>query len=284
MFPQTTWRLPVTLTIAGSDSSGGAGIQADLKTFSALSCYGMSVITAITAQNTQGIQAVSGVSPECVRAQLHAVLSDIKTDAIKTGMLYSTEIVAVLVDYFKNQSVSNLVVDPVMLSSSGTSLLDAAATTLLIEQLFPQATVVTPNRTEASALLKRALTCYAEVEEACQELLAMGMKAVLLKGGDFEEHTSSDCLSYYEPSGQLVVKWFSSPRLQTRNTHGTGCTLSSAITAYLARGLLLQDAVSAAKTYLTGALNAGRALNIGKGKGPLQHFWKRNMDEGADKK
>nr|7R8Y_A Chain A, Phosphomethylpyrimidine Kinase [synthetic construct]7R8Y_B Chain B, Phosphomethylpyrimidine Kinase [synthetic construct] len=263
--------MPVALTIAGSDSGGGAGIQADLKTFSALGVYGMSVITAVTAQNTLGVQGVHDIPPELVAAQIDAVFEDLRVDAVKTGMLSNAEIVEAVAEALRRYGVRPLVVDPVMVAKSGDPLLAPDAVEALKERLFPLATIITPNLPEAEVLLGRPIRTEEEMEEAARRLLALGPKAVLLKGGHLEGEEAVDLLA----DGEGIHR-FSAPRVQTRNTHGTGCTLSAAIAAHLARGHDLPEAVREAKAYLTGAIKA--APSIGHGHGPVNHFhawWKR---------
>lgn len=254
--------LPV-LSVAGSDCSGGAGIQADLKTMSALGCYAMSVITAVTAQNTCGVYAVEGISPEIVAAQIDAVFSDIPPLAVKTGMLYSDRIVAEVARSLAAHGVKHLVVDPVMVSTSGSRLISEEAIECMVTRLFPLAEVVTPNVAEAAVL-----TASANPDEQAAKIMAMGPKSVLLKGGDRAGDHKTDLL--YLADG--TVRRFSSPAVDTVNTHGTGCTLSSAIASFLANGRSLADAVAEAKDYVTSALRAGALYKIGEGHGPVDHF------------
>jgi hydroxymethylpyrimidine/phosphomethylpyrimidine kinase len=258
----------VALTIAGSDSSGGAGIQADLKTFSALGCYGMSVITALTAQNTQGVQAISAVPPKFVQQQLDSCFSDIKINAIKTGMLFSASIIEVVAEYITNHRIP-LIVDPVMVSKNGSLLLKKNAINSLSEKLLPLTTLLTPNIDEAEYLLKKSIINRQTMQRATRELCDMGPKAVLLKGGHLHAKTSDDCL-YIRKDKKFY--WFEAQRVVTNNTHGTGCTLSSAITAFLAQGNKLTDSVSYAKEYITKALVAGSKYKLGSGHGSVHHF------------
>ena len=265
------------LTIAGSDSGGGAGIQADLKTFSALGCYGMSVITAITAQNTREVTAVHAVPVETVVAQLDAVLSDMGADAVKIGMLLSAEIAAAVGESLTRWRAGPVVLDPVMVAKSGDRLLAEAAVESLRRHVFPIADLVTPNMPEAEALLSRAIDGRAAMEQAAIELLAFGPKAVLLKGGHLESDHSADVLVYEDEGRHLMRRWFEYPRIATPNTHGTGCTLSSAVAAYLARGMRLEPAVERARSYIQKAIEAGAAYSLGTGHGPVHHFhalWK----------
>ncbi len=265
------------LTIAGSDSGGGAGVQADLKTFSALGCYGMSVITALTAQNTQEVTAVHAVPIDVVAAQIDAVLSDIGVDAVKIGMLLSAEIASTVAERLKQWQAGPVVLDPVMVAKSGDRLLAAAAIESLRKYVFPLADVVTPNLPEAAALLDRPVEGREDMEKAAIELLGFGPKAVLLKGGHLESDQSADLLVYEDEGAHLMRRWFEYPRIDTPNTHGTGCTLSSAIAAYLARGMRLEPAVERARSYMQKAIEAGAGYTLGKGHGPVHHFhavWK----------
>lgn len=259
---------PIALTIAGSDSSGGAGIQADLKTFSALGVYGASVITALTAQNTRGVTGVHSVPADFIRAQMDAVFSDLVVKAIKIGMLGTAEAVeAVAAGLDAHARNTPVVLDPVMVAASGDALLEIGGEAAL-RDLIPCATLITPNIPEAARLLG---TIEARDEDAMEEqaraLLALGAKAVLLKGGHGGGAQSVDILVDGEGSAR-----FAAPRLQTRNTHGTGCTLASAITAHLAHGASLPEAVTRAKSYITGAIATADALEIGQGRGPVHHF------------
>ena len=262
--------MPVAVTIAGSDSGGGAGIQADLKTFSALGVYGASVITALTAQNTREISGVLDVPEAFVARQINAVFSDIDVAATKIGMLARKDIVAAVADGLRRFGARHVVLDPVMLASSGTRLLSEDAVEALARLLFPLADVVTPNLPEAAALLGEGLAAdeSAAIGQG-EKLMRLGARAVLIKGGHREDAQSIDLL--IEETG---VTRHTAARIATRNTHGTGCTLSSAIAAGLAKGQSLQEAVSSAKLYLTGALAAADRLKIGSGKGPLHHFYR----------
>jgi len=263
-----TGSTPIALTIAGSDSGGGAGIQADLKTFAALSVFGCSAISSLTAQNTLGVQGVLPVPPGFVRQQIDSVLSDIAVNAIKTGMLATADIIRAVAESLNAFKSVPLVVDPVMIATSGDRLLDEDAVAVLIAQLLPLATLITPNLHEAAALLNLPLaTDLHRMRMQGEALLRLGAKAVLMKGGHSEASEAVDLLVTAES-----VKTFSAPRLQTRNTHGTGCTLASAITAGLAKGLALEDAVAQAKVYLHAALAASEQLHIGQGSGPVHHF------------
>jgi hydroxymethylpyrimidine/phosphomethylpyrimidine kinase len=259
---------PIALTIAGSDSSGGAGIQADLKTFSALGVYGASVITAVTAQNTLGVAGIHEIPPEFVAAQLDAVLSDLAIDAVKIGMLARADIIEAVARGLDRHRARNIVLDPVMIASSGDRLLCADAGDALRRELIPRALVITPNLPEAAALLDTPVAKdEAEMQAQGERLRAAGANAVLIKGGHAQGAESVDLLVE-----QAHVTRFASRRVATHNTHGTGCTLSSAIAAGLAKGLALPDAVRAAKTYVTAAITAADDLSVGKGRGPVHHF------------
>ena len=260
-------RYPRLLSIAGSDSGGGAGIQADLKTFAALGCFGMTAITALTAQNTTGVRAIHAAPPDMLRAQIDAVLEDIGVDAVKIGMLHSPEIVQVVASAIDRHALPHVVLDPVMVATSGAVLIDSPAIAALVRELFGRAVLVTPNLDEAALLVGRPLASEADMEVAARELLAKGARAVLVKGGHLAGDLVSDLL--LQAVGQ--PHWMRAPRIATANTHGTGCTLSSAIAAYLALGYNLVDAVEAARTYVRGALLAGATVKTGQGSGPLNH-------------
>lgn len=262
-------RVPIALTIAGSDSSGGAGIQADLKTFSAFGVYGASVLTALTAQNTLGVQGVDAVRPQFVVDQLASVLSDLNVGAIKTGMLATAPIVKAIAGELSRRQRLPLVVDPVMVATSGDVLLAPDAIDALKSDLFPLATLITPNIPEAAALLGAppADTDDAAVDQACA-LARLGKAAVLLKGGHGSGSVAVDILCVDGDVTQFVA-----PRIDTPHTHGTGCTLSAAIAALLARGAVLEDAVRRAKAYVSAALAAGRDIGVGQGSGPVDHLY-----------
>ncbi|MTI61706.1 MAG: bifunctional hydroxymethylpyrimidine kinase/phosphomethylpyrimidine kinase [Firmicutes bacterium] len=272
--------LKKALTIAGSDSGGGAGIQADLKTFSALGVYGLSVITSITAQNTTGVIAVEDISPAMVAKQIDAVFSDIQIDAVKIGMVSNREIIKVIVEGLRKWDVKNIVLDPVMMSESGSKLLDVEARSTLIKELIPLADIITPNLSEASVLLEREVITLKDMEKAVRELTKMGCGSVLLKGGHLTDRTSAKKTTraidvYYD--GQLLLR-YQADRVKTRNTHGTGCTYSSAIAAYLAFGLKMDRAIARAKDYITGAIQ--NSFNIGEGAGPTNHFYNLWKEKG----
>jgi hydroxymethylpyrimidine/phosphomethylpyrimidine kinase len=254
------------LTIAGSDSGGGAGIQADLKTFAALGVYGASVITAITAQNTLGVTAVHDVPTEIIAAQLDAVLSDIGADAAKTGMLSSAPIIATVAAGVRRYGLTKLVVDPVMIAKSGDRLLREDAVAALRRELLPLALVVTPNIPEAEVLADMTIATDEDRHEAARRIAAFGPRYVIIKGG----HAAGDPVDYLY-DGITVTPIAAGPRIETQNTHGTGCTFSSAITAGLAKGLAVEIAVREAKAYIVAALRASFA--VGAGHSPVHHFY-----------
>ena len=249
------------LTIAGSDPSGGAGIQADLKTFSSLRVYGMAIISALTAQNTLGVSAVAEISPEFVAQQLDAVFTDLAPDAVKTGMLLTAAVIDTVANKMKQYGVVNLVVDPVMVSTSGAPLLQSDAINTLRNVLLPLAGLVTPNVNEASTLTSKAVVNVEDMEEAALRIHAMGPRHVLIKGGHLAGNDATDVLF----DGKEFTH-FQSPRLVTRDTHGTGCVLSAAITAYVAEGEAVRDAIRLGKEFVTAAIKNG--LRIGNGSGP----------------
>lgn len=253
------------LTIAGSDSGGGAGIQADLKTFSAHGVYGMSVITAVTAQNTQGVFAVEDISPEVIGRQIEAVFEDIGVDALKIGMVSQIETIGIIAEKIEYYRAPNVVVDPVMISKSGYDLLQPKAKEALINRLIPLALVVTPNIPEAEVIISEKIKTINDMEKAAQKIYEMGPKNVLIKGGHRQDE-ATDVLF----DGRKF-QYFKKTRINTKNTHGTGCTLSSSIAAFLARGLTVAEAVREAKEYITIAIE--NALSIGKGVGPIHHFY-----------
>ena len=262
---------PIALTIAGSDSSGGAGIQADLKTFAALGVYGASVITALTAQNTQGVSGIHQVPAEFVTAQIDAVFSDLAVGAVKIGMVAHPPVIDAIVAGLKRWSPKHVVLDPVMVATSGDRLLAAEAVDALRTKLIPLASVITPNLPEAAALLDEAVAAdEAAVEKQGRRLLALGCKAVLIKGGHGagrREHR----LSRRSPSGVIAL---AAPRIATKNTHGTGCSLSSAIAAGLAKGEDMETAVRNAKAWVSAAIAAADRFSVGHGHGPIHHFHK----------
>ncbi len=259
-----------TLTIAGSDSGGGAGIQADLKTFSALGCFGMSAITALTAQNTRVVTGIFPVPPEFIGQQIDAVMEDIGTDAIKIGMLHSPQVIEMVAKKLVQWECRNIVLDPVMISKSGDNLLQTDAVQALKTVLIPKATLITPNLPEASVLLDREVETMEDMTRAVKDLAGIGCPNVLLKGGHLTHGDSCDLL--YQKSTDTMTK-LPGTRINTPNSHGTGCTLSSAVCANLAKGIELETAVRNAKAYITGALAAGAEYTTGKGHGPVHHFY-----------
>ena len=258
--------IPTAMTIAGSDSGGGAGIQADLKTFAALGVYGTSVLTAITAQNTVGVTAVHEIPTDIIAAQIQAIMADIGADAVKTGMLSSTAIVCLVAEELERQRIALLVVDPVMVAKSGDALLQEEAIEALRTRLLPLAAVVTPNIPEAEALTGLKITGSADMRRAAELILRMGARSVVVKGG----HRQGPATDLFYDGSRFQE--FTAPRIDTRNTHGTGCTFASAVAAGLARGMEVIDAVALAKEYVTEAIR--RAFPLGQGHGPLNHFYK----------
>ena len=254
------------MTIAGSDSGGGAGIQADLKTFAALGVYGASALTAITAQNTVGVTAVHEIPTDIITAQIDAVLDDIGADAVKTGMLSSSPIIECVSQAVQRHQVQRLVVDPVMVAKSGDSLLREDAIDSLRSLLLPLAVVVTPNIPEAEALTSRAITSPDAARVAAREIVNMGCRSVVVKGG----HLDGPATDLFFDG--VTFREFTSPRIETKNTHGTGCTFASAVAAGLAQGMTPADAVALAKEYVTEAIR--HSFPIGQGHGPLNHFWR----------
>jgi hydroxymethylpyrimidine/phosphomethylpyrimidine kinase len=262
-------KTPIALTVAGSDSSGGAGIQADLKTFSAFGVYGASVVTALTAQNTRGVEGIHAVPAGFVAAQLDAVLSDLDVAAIKTGMLADAQIVEAVARALRAAPSIPLIVDPVMVATSGDVLLAPEAVAALKHDLVPLATLITPNLAEAAILLGTSeAEGEAEMLDQSRALLALGCRAVLLKGGHTQGAAAVDLLADAAGAERLALA-----RLDTLHTHGTGCTLSAAVAALLARGTTLAEAVRRAKAYVWHGLRHGRALGVGHGRGPLDHLF-----------
>ncbi len=258
------------LTIAGSDSGGGAGIQADLKTFSALGCYGMTVITALTAQNTKGVTGIHPVPPSFVAEQMEAVFTDIGADAVKIGMLFSKELIETVAMLLKKYEVKKVVLDPVMVAQSGDILLKNDAIDAIKKYLMPLSTVVTPNIPEAEALLNIKIHEMTDIQKAAKALAKYGSKSILIKGGHLEDMESTD-LMYLADDDRFVS--LAQDRIKTSNNHGTGCTLSSAIASYLAKGDTTTEAVEKAKNYITKALIAGSTYKLGQGHGPVHHFF-----------
>ncbi|UTW11303.1 bifunctional hydroxymethylpyrimidine kinase/phosphomethylpyrimidine kinase [Marinobacterium rhizophilum] len=268
MQPRSPHACPIALTIAGSDSGGGAGIQADLKAFSALGVYGASVIAALTAQNTREVRAIQDVPPEFIRSQIQTVFDDLAVGAVKIGMLSQPAVIAVVAEELQRYGARNIVLDPVMVAKSGDKLLAEAAVESLRTRLLPLATILTPNLPEAAVLLECAEPADRdEMILAARALLEFGPQAVLLKGGHLQGQDSADLLCTRD---QLL--WLPARRIDTRNTHGTGCTLSSAIAAELAKGMPVQSAIENAKAYISAAIAAADRLEIGSGHGPVHHF------------
>ncbi len=265
--PQRYLRL---LTIAGSDSGGGAGIQGDLKTFAALGAYGMSALTALTAQNTCGVRAIHSVPAAFLKAQIEAVMDDIGVDAVKIGMLHTPEVVEVVAWAIDHYGWSQVVLDPVMVATSGDRLIAAETVQVLVRELFPRASVVTPNLDEAALLIGRAIPNAEALAAAADALLALGARAVLLKGGHLPGLAGQDVVDVLAQAA-VPQQRYSAARINSRNLHGTGCTLSSAMAAYLAQGLALPDAVAQARNYVRAAIQAGAELRLGAGCGPLNH-------------
>ncbi|WP_090047076.1 bifunctional hydroxymethylpyrimidine kinase/phosphomethylpyrimidine kinase [Limnohabitans sp. 2KL-27] len=265
---QTTSRYPRLLTIAGSDSGGGAGIQADIKTFSALGCYGMSAITALTAQNTIGVRAIHAIPPQMLREQIDAVVEDIGVDAVKIGMLHAPDIVQVVAEAIDKHQLAQVVLDPVMIATSGAMLIENEAVQALVQHLFHRVQLITPNLDEAGFLVGHTLKNEADMEAAADQLLHLGARAVLIKGG----HLSGDTVADLFVSSNAQKWWLRSARIHSPNTHGTGCTLSSAIAAHLALGVPLQPAIEKSHAFIRQALQAGANVRTGSGSGPLNHL------------
>ena len=262
------------LTIAGSDSGGGAGIQADIKAISAMGCYAASAITAITVQNTLGVQAVHPVPLDILRGQIDAVLSDIGADAVKIGMLHSSEVVILVAEMIEKYGITNVVLDPVMVSTSGHRLIEEDAVEVIKSRLLPLARVITPNVPEAEILAGCKIAGEDEFEAIARRLSDNGNVSVLMKAG----HLSGDSLvDYFYNAEDDTITRLQSKRVQTKNTHGTGCTLSSAFAAALAKGEGLTMAATSAKSYIEQAIISGAAYEIGGGHGPVNHFWNMQM-------
>ena len=274
----TSIQIPKVLTIAGSDSGGGAGVQADLKVITSLGGYGLSVITAITAQNTLGVTRIQNIDLDVIEAQIDAVLLDIGADIVKIGMLASPEIVRTVAIALRRHGIKKIVLDPVLRATSGASLGGDDTAQAMMKELFPIASIITPNLDEASLLLGRELSSPNDFKLAAQELLEMGPQAVLIKGGHLDAtHTQiTDYLMWRSIEDDLEVvlsKEFKHDRITTANTHGTGCSLASAIATYLADGHELTHAVAKAISYVEAGLEAGKFLSIGEGPGPLWHMF-----------
>lgn len=266
-----TLRYPVVLSIAGSDSSGGAGIQADLKTLSSLGVYGATAITAITAQNTEGVHSQLAIPAQMVYDQIVAVIEDIQPAVIKIGMLSNVEVANVVADALTRYALP-IILDPVMVSSSGHRLLSIEAQEVVKQRLLPMATLITPNIPEMEALTEMPLSTLDQKHAAASYLIALGAQAILLKGGHEEGTTKRDIL-YIKTGAGVDISYLSTPTVVTKNIHGTGCSLSSAIAAYVARGLDLTEAVEAAKSYIFEAIKAGADVSIGRGFGAVNHLF-----------
>lgn len=263
------YRYPSVLTIAGFDGSGGAGIQADIKTISALGCYATSVLTALPVQNTQGVRNIFSIPVEAVAEQIEAILDDIFPDAIKIGMVHTPELVEAIVQTLVKYKKVPIVFDPVMVATSGHRLIEEETIQTIIEKLFPIADVITPNMDEAAILAKMEVKTLAEMELAGEKIKTLNCKNILLKGG--HQTTLKITTLFLDEEGQTHT--FETEKLETNNTHGSGCTLSSAIASYLAQGKSLLDAISMAQTYAYEAIKNGKDVQIGKGNGPLNHFF-----------
>ena len=260
---ETTHDIVRVLTIAGSDSGGGAGIQADLKTFFDLGCYGMSAITSVTAQNTLGVQSIYPVSLDVIRDQMDAVFTDIGCDAVKIGMLYSDKVVDLVAERLKKYQAKNIVLDPVVVATSGDLLIEKEAVEAIKSELFPIASIVTPNLPEAETLLNSKLSSRESIESAGEKLMELGSQSLVIKGG----HSETDASDFF--ISKVHSQWLAQDRIQTNNTHGTGCTFSSAIASKLALGLDLEQSVKESKQYLTDLLSRSAKFTLGKGAGPV---------------
>lgn len=261
-----------TLTVAGSDSSGGAGIQADLKTMSSLGMYAASVITSVTAQNTCGVTAIHVIPADIIAEQIKAVMVDICPTAVKVGMLNDCATMTTVADTLGQYDIKHLVIDPVMVATSGDRLMKEDAINTFMERLLPMAEVLTPNLPEAEILADMKINNKDDVYTAAERIMAKGCAAVLIKGGHTDGADKTDYLFYDNEDGTREVKVYSCSTVDTKNTHGTGCTLSSAIASFLAKGLPMCDAVGEAKNYVTAALEAAADVEIGRGHGPVNHF------------
>ena len=268
---ESTKSYPIVLSIAGSDSSGGAGIQADIKTFSALGVYGATAITAITAQNTLGVFSQLHLNPQLVYEQICCVMDDLHPSVVKIGMLANAEIVHSVADALNKYKVT-IVLDPVMVSTSGHRLLSEEARDVIKERLLPMSTIITPNIPEMIELTDMTLSNVTEKETAAKHLLDLGVRNVLLKGGHEDGDIKTDFLFYYD-SDSLVTKMFSFETIVTKNTHGTGCTLSSAIASFIAKGFSVEESVAKAKQYVSDAIFYGADIAIGNGHGPVNHLF-----------
>jgi hydroxymethylpyrimidine/phosphomethylpyrimidine kinase len=269
------------LTIAGFDGSGGAGIQADLKTFSALGCYATTALTALPIQNTMGVKSIYDIETVCLEEQIKAIFEDMSMNAVKIGMLHRQDVVESIANSLKHFKAKNIVLDPVMVAKSGHRLLKPQAISSMKKHLLPIVTVLTPNLLEASELVERTIQDKAQMEKAALELIQMGPQAVVVKGGHLNGDCD-DCLCLNTPTPE--IHWLTTRRIQTQHTHGSGCTFSAAIAAFLARGFTILDSVKHAKEYLTQAIDAGKQLKIGHGNGPVHHFyhlWNNLLHDGC---
>lgn len=276
---QTHKQPPISLTIAGSDSGGGAGIQADIKAMSATGSFACSVITALTAQNTLGVSAIQPISSHFVKAQLESIFSDFNVNSVKIGMLSDPETISMIASLLKEYQLKNIVLDPVMVATSGDVLLQRDAISTLVNELVPLADVITPNLYEAQVLLNNEIqntpkTLF-ELEASAKELLGLGSKSVLLKGGHMDTPQSTDI---WVTSN--TCEHFEKERVHTQNTHGTGCTLSSAIASYLAQGHEMKKAIDLAKCYISQAIQSAQNYQLGKGSGPVDHFYMLKRQQG----
>ncbi len=262
------YKVPTVLSIAGFDGSGGAGIQADTKTISSLGCYAMNVLTALPVQNTQGVKNIFDIPVEAVKEQLDCLFEDIYPDSIKIGMVHNSKLVETISDFLKDYKGS-IVFDPVMVSTSGHRLIQEETIAAIKELLFPIAHIITPNLDEVSVLVGREISTVHAMEEVADEILSLGCNAALLKGG----HLQSDILTSILIQKNQAAQYFESRRVQTKNTHGSGCSLSSAIASFLARGYHLEQSTENALMYINSAIKGSKDLVIGKGNGPLNHFF-----------
>lgn len=262
------YKVPTVLSIAGFDGSGGAGIQADTKTISSLGCYAMNVLTALPVQNTQGVKNIFDIPVEAVKEQLDCLFEDIYPDSIKIGMVHNSKLVETISDFLKDYKGS-IVFDPVMVSTSGHRLIQEETIAAIKELLFPIAQIITPNLDEVSVLVGREISTVHAMEEVADEILSLGCNAALLKGG----HLQSDILTSILIQKNQAAQYFESRRVQTKNTHGSGCSLSSAIASFLARGYHLEQSTENALMYINSAIKGSKDLVIGKGNGPLNHFF-----------
>lgn len=267
------FKYPTVLTIAGSDCSGGAGIQADIKAISATGVYAMSVITAITAQNTKEVSDVHPIPTKMIEQQIDAIFSDIRPDAIKIGMLFNADIIQAVIRQLKKWEAQNIILDPVMISTSGYKLISDEAIEQLVSQLMPMASLITPNKFEAECIAGTKINCYDDILRTANIIIKSTGCDVLIKGGHFEGNTMTDSLFV---KGNTTPITFQSQKIETRNTHGTGCTLSSSIAAHIALGESLEQAIQSAKNYLQQALISGSDVSIGNGHGPVNHFYAPN--------